>query len=237
MSMIRSLVVGALLASAVSAKTINVKVGDGSLTYSPNSTKAEVGDEVAFIFYPLNHTVNQASFSNPCIPLKDGFFSGFINSSSGPASNEFVITVKDTSPIWFYCGQAAHCENGMVGVINEPTAGNKTLEAFASNAKNVGKSENPDKLTGGKIQSLNKNNSTSPPVSSPGSSSYPSGSPAAVSTPGTSTSNSGSSSGSSSTSSATATSTKAADASSLSLKSWIVAAAAFVAGTAIYIVV
>jgi plastocyanin len=120
MSMIRSLVVGALLASAVSAKTINVKVGDGSLTYSPNSTKAEVGDEVAFIFYPLNHTVNQASFSNPCIPLKDGFFSGFINSSSGPASNEFVITVKDTSPIWFYCGQAAHCENGMVGVINEP---------------------------------------------------------------------------------------------------------------------
>ncbi|OXV09553.1 hypothetical protein Egran_02684 [Elaphomyces granulatus] len=233
MSMIRSLVVSALLASAVSAKTIEVKVGDGGLTYSPNKTTADAGDEVAFIFYPQNHTVNQASFSNPCRPQKDGFFSGFINSTFGPASNQFVITVKDTSPIWFYCGQAAHCQAGMVGVINEPKTGNKTLEAFASKAKTVSKSENPSEIAGGVFRPLNKNNSTSIPVPSPGSSTYPSGSPAAVSTPGTSASNSGSSS----TSSSTSTPTKAGDASSLSLKSWIVAAAAVVAGTAIYIVV
>jgi plastocyanin len=120
MSIIRSLVVSALLASAVSAKTINVKVGESGLTYSPSSVPADVGDEVVFTFYPQNHTVDQAAFSDPCVPLKDGFFSGFINSTSGAAPNQFVITVKDTSPIWFYCGQGPHCQDGMVGVINEP---------------------------------------------------------------------------------------------------------------------
>lgn len=108
-----------LLATAtVSAKTINIKVGADGLSFTPNTTTAEVGDRVVFTFYPQDHNVVQASFAEPCKPLEGGFYSGFQKTASGPAEKEFVLTINDTSPIWFYCGQAKHCQNGMVGVIN-----------------------------------------------------------------------------------------------------------------------
>jgi plastocyanin len=72
MSMIRSLVASVLLTGVVSAKTIDVTVGNGAiLAYHPSNITADVGDEVAFTFYPRNHTVNQASFENPCVPFLD----------------------------------------------------------------------------------------------------------------------------------------------------------------------
>ena len=117
--MSRNLIASALLAGAISATTIPVDVSKNDLTYSPQSFMANVGDQVVFTFYPKNHPVNQASFSEPCVPQENGFFSGFVPTASGPAPNQFVITVNDTEPIWFYCGQADHCQSGMVGVINQ----------------------------------------------------------------------------------------------------------------------
>jgi plastocyanin len=114
---------GALLSAAVvSATTINVKAGASGLTFTPNNLTAAVGDNVQFTFYPANHNVVQASFANPCMPMNGGFYSGFMPTSSGPANKTFTITVNDTTPIWFYCGQGTHCESGMVGVINQAYA-------------------------------------------------------------------------------------------------------------------
>jgi hypothetical protein len=32
----------------------------------------------------------------------------------------FTITINSTDPIWIYCPEDTHCEEGMVGVINAP---------------------------------------------------------------------------------------------------------------------
>jgi hypothetical protein len=47
----------------------------------------------------------------------------------------FTITVNGTSPEWFYCGQAKHCQSGMVFAIN-PTA-EKSLDGFKANCANA----------------------------------------------------------------------------------------------------
>ena len=46
---------------------------------------------------------------------------------------DFVVTVKDTKPIWIYCAQTvgSHCQSGMSMVVNEPAPPSpNTLEAY-----------------------------------------------------------------------------------------------------------
>jgi plastocyanin len=160
--------------------TIKVTVGaDGVLQYNPNNLVAEVGTEVEFDFFPKNHTVTQSSFANPCHPLANGFFSGFIPTKDSPSGTTFTIKVSDTKPIWFYCGQTVgnHCQagtfilsihidcrscsTGMVGAINAPTTGN-TFAAFAALAKNATASTSPPGgAVGGLLQVGSNSNSTS----------------------------------------------------------------------------
>ena len=105
----------AIAASAnAQGKTVNVTVGKNGLMYDPPSFQAAVGSSVEFVFYPKNHTVTQASFKEPCKPLEGGFNSGF-NPTPGQPTDTFTITVKDDKPIWFYCGQADHCQQGKTG--------------------------------------------------------------------------------------------------------------------------
>jgi plastocyanin len=113
--------------SAAAAATHEVKVGNDlktleALRYSPNVTTAAVGDTVVFHFWPGHHNVVQGDYSNPCNPSKDAFYSGFISPSgaSGEADKVFTITINNTDPIWFYCSETEHCQNGMVAVINPP---------------------------------------------------------------------------------------------------------------------
>lgn len=104
-----------------------VKVSNKNLdlTFEPASFKAPVGSMVQFQFYPKNHSVVQAAFSNPCEPINNvmsnvtGFFSGHMPTTPDtPMMPAFTIPIKDTKPIWYYCSQAKHCQAGMVGVIN-----------------------------------------------------------------------------------------------------------------------
>ncbi|KAJ6785476.1 hypothetical protein PWT90_01186 [Aphanocladium album] len=141
-----------LFAAAASAKIIRVDVGKDGLTYTPNDLKAAVGDEVAFFFHPKNHTVSQSNFKQPCAPLANGFFSGFVPTAPQDAGlSSFTITVKDEKPIWFYCGQADHCKKGMVGAINAPATGN-TLGAFVDLAKATNSTTNlPQGPVGGEL--------------------------------------------------------------------------------------
>jgi hypothetical protein len=114
--------------------------------------------------------------------------------------------------------------------------GNKTIEAFISSAARVSKAENPQNVSGGVFQPLGSNNSSTTsavpsPAPSTGTSFGQSGNNATYS-PGSPSSNAGSSS----TSSTPSSTSKTAEASSLGLRGWIVAAAAVVAGAAVYIV-
>jgi plastocyanin len=113
--------------------TIQVQVGESGLKFTPNEITAAVGQEIEFFFHPADHSVVQSTFAAPCSPKAGGFFSTYQPVSSGTGKNSFKITVNNTTPIWFYCSQANHCNSGMVGSINAPSSGN-TFQAFAQAA-------------------------------------------------------------------------------------------------------
>ncbi|KAE8406454.1 Cupredoxin [Aspergillus pseudonomiae] len=130
------LLVGA--SNSASNATQSVDVGEHGLSFDPDTIHVASGGKVEFHFYPGNHSVTQASFDDPCHPMSDtSFFSGFIQSANGESSTVFTLTVNDTKPIWFYCGQIGHCQAGMVGVINPATSGPDTLDAFKKAASNA----------------------------------------------------------------------------------------------------
>ncbi|KAJ8093779.1 hypothetical protein PM082_009639 [Marasmius tenuissimus] len=84
-----------------------------------------------------NHSVIQSTFDDPCTPKQDGLNSGFQAITQSP--KVWSITVKETSPTWFYCSQvvpASHCQNGMVFAVNPSQE--ETFDTFQNKAK-----ENP----------------------------------------------------------------------------------------------
>ncbi|PVH80877.1 Cupredoxin [Cadophora sp. DSE1049] len=148
-----------------------VKVGDGGLTFDPNSLTASVGDTVEFHFFPATHSVAQSSFAAPCAPLNDtSFFSGGIRTASGENEQTFSITVTDSKPIWYYCGFPGHCGAGMAGVINPPADGSKTIEQYQAAAANVSQTVAPTKVQGGTLgaaQAQSSGSATTSTTSSP----------------------------------------------------------------------
>ncbi|KAI8264470.1 hypothetical protein K4K56_005400 [Colletotrichum sp. SAR 10_98] len=147
--------VAASSSSSASGTVHVVKVGDGGLTFSPNDVKAAVGDTVEFHFYPKAHSVAQSSFDKPCEPLSNGtatgFFSGPVPVSSGEGADVFSVKVEDASPKWFYCATAQHCQGGMVGVINAPSSGGKTVDAYKEAAAKAAKNVAPASTGGGSL--------------------------------------------------------------------------------------
>lgn len=125
----RLLAVAALAAPLASAAIIDVFVGgDGVLKFQPESVTANPGDSIRFTFGRKNHTVTQSTFANPCTQITDaagvpgGFFSGYMPVAEGQTTDlpQFWIPVKDTKPIWAFCSQGNHCQQGMVFAVNAP---------------------------------------------------------------------------------------------------------------------
>lgn len=107
---------------------VTVSSSNNSLVYSPDNIKAAAGDMVQFQFVGGNHTVTQSTFDSPCSPIHNvesnvtGFHSGFMPAKASEASGmipTYTIKVNNTSPMWVYCAQGRHCQEGMVMVINE----------------------------------------------------------------------------------------------------------------------
>ncbi|PPQ89404.1 hypothetical protein CVT25_002222 [Psilocybe cyanescens] len=116
---------GLALLPFISAKVIDIQVGQSGLTYSPEAISAVPGDQVVFHFHAKNHTVTQSSFADPCGKKDGGINSGFQPVAANQTDNlpTFTVTVNDTQPVWIYCAQAAktpasHCGAGMVFAIN-----------------------------------------------------------------------------------------------------------------------
>ena len=80
-----------------------------------------------FQFLSGNHTVTQSNFDNPCQPISmhtnvTGFHSGFQPAAASAGMGmvpTYTVQINSTNPVWLYCVQGRHCENGMVMVINE----------------------------------------------------------------------------------------------------------------------
>jgi len=115
----------AFLATAavqVTAVDHNVTVGGSAGNiFTPEFVTAQPGDTVIFTFRQKNHTVTQSTFATPCQRLDQGFDSGFVpvppENTDGPFTAAQLV-VRDDQPIWAYCGQANHCQQGMVFAVN-----------------------------------------------------------------------------------------------------------------------
>jgi len=125
-----------LVVPRVRGASFNVTVGGpGVLKYDPPSLNANAGDVVRFIFKQKNHTTTQSSFESPCKPVQGGFDSGFVPVADNVVADFLVaeLIVRDTNPVWVYCKQANHCQQGMVFAVNP---GNK-FAAFQATAMGV----------------------------------------------------------------------------------------------------
>jgi plastocyanin len=124
---------------AKGGKNHEIIVGNNTLTFLPGITKAAIGDTVTFTWPAGNkapHSVVQGVGKDALCTKKeptakvdgDPKTGPLVFQPSGPqnASYTFKIDIKDTAPIWFYCGVVPHCNKGMYGVINPP-AGLDTL--------------------------------------------------------------------------------------------------------------
>jgi len=141
------LALSALSIGSAFAQTVHVvKVGsaNGTLAFAPNNVVAAQGDMIQFQFAPQNHSVVQSTFDNPCLPISSatpgvqGIFSGYMPvQASAAMTPTYTIMVADTKPMWLYCSQAKHCQNGMTMVINENVKANasRTLAAYQALAK------------------------------------------------------------------------------------------------------
>lgn len=120
-------------------------VREKSLAFYPPSVRAAVGDTVQFQFRPFNHTVTQAvGASAPCSPMDMQGMGAMavapVNSGFVPGAAEdakevpvFNMQVTSTDPMYLYCGQAPHCNLGMVMIINPKS--DDDVMAFEAAAK------------------------------------------------------------------------------------------------------
>ncbi|KIW04850.1 uncharacterized protein PV09_04032 [Verruconis gallopava] len=152
-----SAAVSSATSAAGTTKTWVISVGsaNGSLIYSPDTiTGAQVGDQLQFQFYPNNHTATMGDYNNACQPAQNSsnaFFSGFMPTTE-LGKLTFTVTVKDTNPIWIYCSQGRHCQEGMVAVVNPPATG-QTLADYKQRAAVAAKNVAPSSATGGQAAS------------------------------------------------------------------------------------
>ncbi|KAF2011013.1 hypothetical protein BU24DRAFT_51063 [Aaosphaeria arxii CBS 175.79] len=164
-------------AGMVNTHVIQVGGPNGTLEFLPPNIQAKPGDLVQFQFNPKNHSVAESTFGQPCVPIQnvmanktDAFWSGFMPASlaagngTGGGKLTYTIRVKDEKPIWFYCSQGQHCQNGMAGAINAPLTGNRTVEAFQALAANAPENLSPGQSGGG---------SSTSPSSTPGDTQNP----------------------------------------------------------------
>jgi plastocyanin len=98
--------------------TVIVAPTQGVLRYVPFAVNASVGDTIQFMWGANNHTVTKSSELLPCNKTADSPF------ASGEQNQGFAFSqvVNDTNPTFFYCGTPGHCEKGMFGIINPPSA-------------------------------------------------------------------------------------------------------------------
>jgi plastocyanin len=139
-----------------------VAPSQGVLRYVPFAINASVGDTIMFMWGANNHTVTKSSQLLPCNKSIDTPF------TSGPQSKDFVFTqvVNSTDPTFFYCGIPNHCQKGMFGIINPPSA--ITSSGSVLNSLGNLSTQNPDvsamvaftnQKTAGNVRAANWGNS------------------------------------------------------------------------------
>ncbi len=91
-----------VLAASASAATIKIAVGQGGLTYTPDSVKAELGDILEFKFVGGSHDVVRGNYASVCSPstnATEGFASGVIAGSPTNVSSRSSEATTPSIPV------------------------------------------------------------------------------------------------------------------------------------------
>jgi len=98
--------------------TVIVAPTKGVLRYVPFALNASVGDTVQFMWGADNHTVTKSSQLSLCNKTGEQPF------TSGEQNKSFVFSqvINDTNPLFVYCGTPTHCQKGLFGIVNPPSA-------------------------------------------------------------------------------------------------------------------
>jgi plastocyanin len=98
--------------------TVIVAPTQGVLRFVPFALNASVGDTIKFMWGANNHTVTKSSVLLPCNAT------GVSPFASGRQDKGFIFNqvVTTTEPTFFHCAVATHCQKGMFGIINPPSA-------------------------------------------------------------------------------------------------------------------
>jgi len=98
--------------------TVIVSPAQGILRYVPFALNASVGDTIKFVWQANVHTVTKSSALTPCNKTADAPF------ASGSQNKSFVFeqVINNTDTTFYYCGTPTHCQKGMFGIINPPSA-------------------------------------------------------------------------------------------------------------------
>lgn len=125
--------------TSTATKDIKVVVGGpGALTFNPSNVQANVGDNIIFEFHQKNHAVIKSTFEAPCVPISNGFDSGFFPVGDDATTfPTWSVRVNDTKPVWAYCPQGNHCGQGMVFSVNAVEGGDKSFQDFQDLAKQI----------------------------------------------------------------------------------------------------
>ncbi|KAK4446416.1 extracellular serine-rich protein [Podospora aff. communis PSN243] len=163
--MLKTVTVFAALAHPITAATIRISLG--SFVFTPDTVTAAVGDILEFSFFPVNNSATLSDFGTPCTPAKvGGFHSGFYATSSGQNETSFRVVVNTTEPMFIYCGNHPHCQNGMSAVVNPSDS--QTLEAYRLAAKEVDDTVVPESVFGGQLVAASAGSPTPPASNSSG---------------------------------------------------------------------
>ncbi|KAI0748042.1 hypothetical protein C8Q80DRAFT_1120615 [Daedaleopsis nitida] len=112
--------------------TVIVAPTQGVLRYVPFAVNASVGDTVMFMWNAKNHTVTKGSALELCNKTSDNPFTTGIQS----APFTFTQVVNDTNPTFFFCNTPGHCQKGMFGMINPPSAYQATSQVMSTSISN-----------------------------------------------------------------------------------------------------
>ncbi|KAF2651784.1 hypothetical protein K491DRAFT_82382 [Lophiostoma macrostomum CBS 122681] len=126
-----------------------------------------------------NHSVASSTANAPCRPEQNAIFSDFQpipgnpngspngnaggNAGNGNARGKkgnnkrqngntpmFMVPITDTNPMYIYCSQAQHCQQGMVMVINPPNT--NAVQQYAQKAAKANKNVSPrGGMSGGQV--------------------------------------------------------------------------------------
>ncbi|KAL1595656.1 hypothetical protein SLS60_009345 [Paraconiothyrium brasiliense] len=164
---------------------------NNQFVFTPDTVVAQPGDMIAFNFVSQNHSVASSNANSPCTPEKNAVFSDFqpvaapagANANAAAATGNgkgkakkgkaksnkrqagntpmFMVPVTDNQPMYIYCSQAQHCQQGMVMVVNPPAAGMGVAQ-YRSLAAQAKQNKSPKGgISGGQI--VNNAAGTNPP--------------------------------------------------------------------------